>query len=160
MSEQREMTLREYIDSKPLHKGHLIVKQLTEYESQASQIQELEKQLETASNKNSIEEYNESEDIKSENALERLRYFCSLSMSQDDWVNVGSFFVELEKQLAESVLRKNLDEMWPTFLEWYGKYIGEDCPIDGNYSFSREDMRYAFQAGHELLTPPAKGERE
>ena len=100
MSEQREMTLREYIDSKPLHKAHLIVKQLVGYEQQAARIKELEKQLETASNKNSIEEYNESEDIKSENALERLRYFCSLSMSQDDWVSVGSFFVELEKQLT------------------------------------------------------------
>jgi len=38
MSDEREMTLREYIDSKPLHEGHLIVRQLAKYEQQVEQL--------------------------------------------------------------------------------------------------------------------------
>ena len=63
----------------------------------------------------------------------------------------------LNRLLARSIPRKskreNLDDMWPTFVDWYQKYIGEDLSLGGNYSFSREDMRYAFQAGCEIHMP-------
>jgi hypothetical protein len=66
---------------------------------------------------------------------------------------------ELEKQLAESVPKseiKNLGEMWPIFLHWVNDYVGENTNKVGNISYSREDMRYAFQAGYELMQEKAK----
>ena len=44
---------------------------------------------------------------------------------------------------------KDLSGMWPEFLEWVNDYVG--CGEDGaaNAQYSREDMRYAFQAGYE-----------
>jgi hypothetical protein len=66
---------------------------------------------------------------------------------------------ELEKQLAESVPKseiKNLGEMWPIFLYWVNDYVGENTNKFGSISYSREDMRYAFQAGYELMQEKAK----
>lgn len=46
---------------------------------------------------------------------------------------------------------KNLSEMWPTFLEWVKDYVDGNADEDAaNCVYSREDMRYAFQAGYEL----------
>lgn len=46
---------------------------------------------------------------------------------------------------------KNLSEMWPVFLEWVKDYVdGETHEDAAKCSYSREDMRYAFQGGYEL----------
>lgn len=44
---------------------------------------------------------------------------------------------------------KNLSEMWSVFLDWIVDYV--DLGMDGSakVQYSREDMRYAFQAGYE-----------
>jgi hypothetical protein len=65
----------------------------------------------------------------------------------------------LKAQLAESVPKreiKNLGEMWPIFLYWVNDYVGENTNKFGSISYSREDMRYAFQAGYELMQEKAK----
>jgi hypothetical protein len=93
-------------------------------------IQELEKQLETA-NANAC-------------------FQASLN---------GKRINKLENQLAESVPKseiKNLDEMWPIFLHWVNDYVGQNTNTFGNVPYSREDMRYAFQAGYELMQEKAK----
>lgn len=48
---------------------------------------------------------------------------------------------------------KSLNDMWPTFLEWVKDYVDGDTDEDAaKCSYSREDMRYAFQAGYELAS--------
>jgi len=51
----------------------------------------------------SLQRYNEimAEDpeIYTGNALERLRFFCSLSMPEQDWLDVETFFDDVEKEL-------------------------------------------------------------
>ena len=39
--------------------------------------------------------------------------------------------------------------MWPTFLEWVDDYVGIGIGGGAKANYSREDMRYAFQAGYE-----------
>jgi len=55
----------------------------------------------------------------------------------------------------------NLSENWPIFLTWYADY----CDLEGSsftwsaIQHSREDMRYAYQAGYEAALPtPPEGE--
>jgi len=43
---------------------------------------------------------------------------------------------------------KKLSEMWPIFLAWVNEYAGTESSA-ASASYSREDMRYAFQAGYE-----------
>jgi hypothetical protein len=44
---------------------------------------------------------------------------------------------------------KNLSEMWPDFLKWVDDYVELGKGVAANIKFSREDMRYAYQAGYE-----------
>ena len=44
---------------------------------------------------------------------------------------------------------KTISEMWPVFLEWVADYAG-DSETAAHASYSREDMRYAYQAGYEF----------
>ena len=39
--------------------------------------------------------------------------------------------------------------MWPEFLAWADKYVGSGFDGSAKASYSREDMRYAYQAGYE-----------
>ena len=52
--------------------------------------------------------------------------------------------------IKKEVSMKNISEMWPKFLLWVDEYVG--CGINGSAKaqYSREDMRYAYQAGYEL----------
>ena len=43
---------------------------------------------------------------------------------------------------------KSISEMFPDFLRWVAEYAGGDYAA-ANASYSREDMRHAFQAGYE-----------
>lgn len=38
----------------------------------------------------------ECEELKNETPIERLRFFCSLAMQDQDWLDVEQFFNELE----------------------------------------------------------------
>ena len=46
-------------------------------------------------------------------------------------------------------MKKTLSEMWLEFLSWVDGYV--DCGVNGSAcaQYSREDMRYAYQAGYE-----------
>ena len=46
-------------------------------------------------------------------------------------------------------MKKSLSDMWPEFLKWADEYVG--CGLNGSAiaMYSREDMRYAYQAGYE-----------
>jgi hypothetical protein len=41
----------------------------------------------------------EDPEIYTGNSLERLRFFCSLSMPEQDWLDVETFFDDVEKEL-------------------------------------------------------------
>lgn len=44
---------------------------------------------------------------------------------------------------------KTLSEMWPVFLSWIDDYVDLGMSDSAKVLYSREDMRYAFQAGYE-----------
>lgn len=50
-----------------------------------------------------LEKFKEAEDMEpsliKESNLERLRYFCSLALSDQDWLDVEQFFDKLEDEL-------------------------------------------------------------
>lgn len=68
---------------------------------------------------------------------------------------------KLQAENAELKKQNGLTENWPLFLNWYADYCGFDV---GSFSHpvikhSREDMRYAYQAGYEASLPtPPEGE--
>ena len=47
-----------------------------------------------------IEIETEEPSLKDETPLERLRFFCSLSMNGQDWLDVERFFDKVEKELS------------------------------------------------------------
>lgn len=70
-----------------------------------------------------IERFKECDGSDEKSPLERLRFFCSLAMSGDDWLDVESFFIDVEKQLADSVPKSEIEHVFDTPRE-------SECPYD------------------------------
>lgn len=59
----------------------------------------------------SIDKFNESEGVEELDPLERLRYFCSIAMSGDDWLEVGQFFDDINNPKTDSEVSGLIDEV-------------------------------------------------
>ncbi len=51
---------------------------------------------------------------------------------------------------------KGISDNWSEFLDWYSDYI--EAPPYARVQLSKEDMRYAYQAGYEKAYKEIKGE--
>ena len=91
----------------PAHKNMVPLQAITDPENQPSQygtvtVEYMKQQIKEAmTNGTAFAEYDAITDECGEppSPLERLRFFCSLAMKPQDWLDVEPFFIELEQQL-------------------------------------------------------------
>lgn len=100
---------------------------------------------------------------KLQEQFELLKNLLDINTSKDITWATRDELKELEALREENAMlkkqskRNDLKENWPPFLAWYGDY----CDLGGSsftwpaIQHSREDMRYAYQAGYEAALPTA-----
>jgi hypothetical protein len=88
----------------------------------------------------SLTEFNETPGIDELSALEKLRFFCSIAMSNQDWLDVEQFFSAIEtspppsKELSDDEIEKLSEQHLIATAQFIG--AGEVW-IDGYIEFAR-----------------------
>lgn len=107
--------------------------------------------------------YRESDIEKEEQSpLERLRYFCSLAMDGDDWVDAGHFFDSLALQVRDKVdvgpWSAGTTNDGRAFLESSDFTHDVRLYVDGDFAWSGDKLNYAKGIAQQLNTAPVNAE--